>query len=104
MSLMVVPRLQSEEVYSETPGTPHSSASERMSPPGDIEHSTFSPGLTIERPKSACDEQIKQHHDAWYPRRLSFSIAQDAIETWYPLVYIINPGNTLLKSKQIVSN
>jgi hypothetical protein len=83
---MVVPRLQGEEVYSETPGTPHSSLSEPLSPPEDVEHgtSTFSPpGLTIERPKSACDEQIKQHHDAWYPRRLSFSIAQDAIETWY---------------------
>jgi hypothetical protein len=39
--------------------------------------------LSIERPKSAIDEQIKEHHEAWYPRRLSFSIAQDAIETWY---------------------
>jgi hypothetical protein len=39
--------------------------------------------LSIERPKSASDEQLKEHHEAWYPRRLSFSIAQDAIETWY---------------------
>jgi hypothetical protein len=39
--------------------------------------------LSIDRPKSACDDQLKEHHDAWYPRRLSFSIAQDAIETWY---------------------
>jgi hypothetical protein len=81
----VVPKLQIEEGY---PGTPDTSASEPMSPPQESNH-VNSNGLadapSIERPKSACDE-IKEHHDAWYPRRLSFSIAQDAVETWYSIL------------------
>jgi hypothetical protein len=80
----LVPKIQSEEVY---PDTPETSASEPMSLHEDRANSPPSapPPASIERPKSACDEQIKEHHDAWYPRRLSFSIAQDVIETWkYP--------------------
>jgi hypothetical protein len=63
--------------------TPRSSISEPSSSPriDDTVHSAA--GFAIERPKSACDEQFKEHHDAWYPRRLSYSIAQNAIETWY---------------------
>lgn len=68
--------------------TPRSSFSESRSPPQlhdpPQEISTFPSLVGIERPKSVCDEQLKEHHDSWYPRRLSFSIAQDAIETWYP--------------------
>jgi hypothetical protein len=67
--------------------TPRSSFSESRSPPQvhdpPQEISILQSLVWIERPKSACDE-IKEHHDSWYPRRLSFSIAQDAIETWYP--------------------
>jgi hypothetical protein len=68
--------------------TPRSSFSESRSPPQlhdpPQEISTLHSLVGIERPKSASDEQIKEHHDSWYPRRLSFSIAQEAIETWYP--------------------
>jgi hypothetical protein len=35
----------------------------------------------IERPKSVNEE--REHHDAWYHRRLSYSVAQDAVETWH---------------------
>ena len=56
----------------------------------------------IERPKSASDDHLKEHHVAWYPRRLSFSIAQDAIETWFiSLSTQSDVGNILLKSRQI---
>jgi hypothetical protein len=98
---MLVPKLQVEETY---PDTPETSASEPMSPPVDRVSSPPSlVALSIERPKSACDEQIKEHHDAWYPRRLSFSIAQDAIETWYLILVRIDLGNIPLTSKQTVS-
>ena len=77
-----MPKLQSEEVCYETP---RSSMSEpaSMSSPQPEDRQSPAAGLSIERPKSASDDQLKEHHEAWYPRRLSFSIAQDAIETWY---------------------
>jgi len=56
--------------------------------------------LSIERPKSASDEQLKEHHEAWYPRRLSFSIAQDAIETWYISSISSHAGNIPFKLKR----
>jgi hypothetical protein len=97
---MVVPKLQVEETY---PDTPETSASEPMSPSQERIGSPPTPtSLSIERPKSACDEQIKEHHDAWYPRRLSFSIAQDAIETWYMILIHFDLGNTHLTLKQTV--
>ena len=79
-----MPRIQSEEAYD----TPRSSISEPRSPPQVQEEPLLPPPLpppvvATERPKSACEGILKEHHDAWYPRRLSFSIAQDAIETWY---------------------
>jgi hypothetical protein len=100
----LVPRLAVEE-----PGatdTPRSSFSESRSPlqlhdpPQEI--STWPNLVGIERPKSASDEQIKEHHDSWYPRRLSFSIAQDAIETWYPPENnVVNAGHIPSKLKGI---
>jgi len=47
-----------------------------------VEGQSLWPRFSLERPKSACDE-FKEHHNAWYPRRVSFSIAEDAVETWY---------------------
>jgi len=75
----------SEEAFIETP---RSSLSEPRSPFQIHEDLNPPPpppptAVPIDRPKSASDGLLKEHHDAWYPRRLSFSIAQDAIETWY---------------------
>ncbi|KAI5798702.1 hypothetical protein FPQ18DRAFT_420669 [Pyronema domesticum] len=36
------------------------------------------------RRKSASALQTTQHHDSWYPHRLSFSLAEDAVLTWTP--------------------
>jgi hypothetical protein len=89
--LMIVSRIQSEEPYPETPRSSISEPREQKSSPQVIEppqdEDEVPPpviGASIERPKSASDEMLKEHHDAWYPRRLSFSIAQEAIEIWYP--------------------
>ena len=68
-TLIVVPRIHTEEGSLETPRS--SLSVPRSSPPLSIDS----------RPMSAYSE--REHHDAWYPRRLSFSVAQDAIETWY---------------------
>ena len=63
----------------ETDDTPRSSIDSQNSP--QIDNPLVMP-VPLDRPKSAgCD--IQEHHDAWYPRRLSFSTAQEAIETWY---------------------
>ena len=75
--------MPNEEAFTETP---RSSLSEPRSPPQVYEEPSPHPpppDVPIDRPKSASYELFKEHHDAWYPRRLSFSIAQDAIETWY---------------------
>lgn len=75
--LILVSRLQSQEIE-----TPRSSISEPdFSPHGEDE--SPQPRFIPERPKSACDELFKEHHEAWYPRRVSFSVAQEAIEIWY---------------------
>jgi len=86
---MIVSRIQSEEPYPETPRSSISEPRDQKSPPqvvppADDEEEVPLPvlGASIERPKSASDEILKEHHNAWYPRRLSFSIAQEAIETW----------------------
>jgi hypothetical protein len=87
---MIVSRVQSEEAYPETPRSSISEPREQKSspqvlpPPAQVEEEVPLPvpGASIERPKSASDELLKEHHDAWYPRRLSFSIAEEAIETW----------------------
>jgi hypothetical protein len=93
--LILVSRIQAGE-FTETP---RSSISEtRFFPQVPLEASSPPDALTIDRPKSACSELFKEHHDAWYPRRLSFSIAQDAIETWYVVPRKqSNPGNIHLK-------
>lgn len=91
---MAVSRIQSEEPYPETPRSSISEPREQKSPPQivqppkDEEELPTAPvlGASLERPKSASDEILKEHHDAWYPRRVSFSIAEEAIETWYSLV------------------
>src|SRR5271156_6592076 len=87
---MIVSRVQSEEPYTETPRSSISEprelkASPQVVPPTQDEEEISLPvlGASIERPKSASDETLKEHHDAWYPRRVSFSIAEEAIETWY---------------------
>jgi hypothetical protein len=79
-----VPKIQSEEVASETPRSSMSEPASMSSPPQPEDRQSPSDSLpNIERPKSASDEHLKEHHEAWYPRRLSFSMAQDAVETWY---------------------
>jgi hypothetical protein len=85
--LISVSRVHTDE-FTETP---RSSVSEPMYSPRIIREDPdpTSVPLSIDRPKSACDELLKEHHDAWYPRRLSFSIAQDAIETWYDNLRVI---------------
>jgi hypothetical protein len=80
--LILAPKL-SEDTPSETPRSSISEPVTTSSPHLSDNHSPPPQVLSIDRPKSACDDQLKEHHDAWYPRRLSFSIAQDAIETWY---------------------
>jgi hypothetical protein len=77
---MVAPILQTED---NDPDTPRSSVSEPRSAPQHDDSSSPPTSIEIERPKSASDELLKEHHNAWYPRRLSFSTAQDAVETWY---------------------
>ena len=95
----------SEEPFIETP---RSSISEPRSPSQVYQDPILPPpppptAVPIDRPKSACDESLKEHHDAWYPRRLSFSIAQDAVETWYEFsLESSNAGNIHLKLRQIV--
>lgn len=93
-----------DETFTETP---RSSISEPRSPLQVYEDPTPPPppptAVPIDRPKSVCDELPKEHHDAWYPRRISFSIPQDAIETWYnPSLESSNSGNIHSKLRQIV--
>jgi hypothetical protein len=95
-----------EEAFTETP---RSSLSEPRSPSQILEDPIPPPppptAVPIDRPKSASDKLLKEHHDAWYPRRLSFSIAQDAIETWYKSsLESSHSGNIHLKLRQIVLN